>query len=155
MKRWKIALAPISVLLVVLGCGSLIVLMSFSQLAVPGSDGYALYEARSRLVPIPLLLVALGAVAAYLPLRARLGWLGGVSISLGLLGLALMLGGNLVEFWLFSHQPYGQANPRGIAWGSFLLGAPVMLVGLMLLASAIERRKQAAPQRSRLLPKKP
>ncbi len=142
MRRWKMAAIPVSAALVGLGCATLFFLMSSSQWGAPGTDAYRLYEARNRLIPVPLMLVAVGVVAAYLPLRAGLGWLGHISFLVGLLGTALMLGGNVAEFWLFSHQPYGQVNPRAIAWSSFLLGAAVLLVGLTLLAAAIVGRKQ-------------
>jgi len=143
MSRLKKAVVPIGMALVGLGCVSLLVLMSSSQWGPPGTEAYRIYEARNRLPPVSIMLMGIGLIGVYLPLRAGLGSLGRLAFASSLIGVVFMLAGNIAEFWFFTDQPYGQLNPRATAWSAFLFGALVLLVGLMTFMVFVARRKQA------------
>ena len=138
----KVAIT-ISAGLVGFGCIALFLLMSSSEWGAPGTEAYFIYEARNRLIPFLLILIALGIVAAYLTLRSNLGRLGHLSFIISVSGAALMLVGNVSEFWFFSSQPYGQVNARLVAWFSFLLGGLLLVVGLAIFMAAATRTKGA------------
>jgi len=142
MSRFKKSVVPIAAPLVGLGFVSLFFLMSSPQWGAPGTEAYRIYEARNRLLPVSMMLIAIGLVAVYLPLRTVLGSLGRLGFVVSLIGVALMLAGNIAEFWLFSDQPYGQVNPRAMAWSSFLFGALLLVVGLTIFVVSVARRKQ-------------
>ncbi len=137
------AAIPISAGLVGFGCIALFLLMSSSEWGEPGTDAYFIYESRNRIIPFLLILIALGIVAAYLALRSNLGRLGDLSFILSVSGAALMLVGNVSEFWFFSSQPYGQVNARLVAWFSFLLGGLLLVVGLTIFVAAASRIRGA------------
>ena len=125
------------------GCIALFRLMSSSEWGAPGTEAYFIYEARNRLIPFLLILIALGIVAAYLTLRSNLGRLGHLSFIISVSGAALMMVGNVSEFWFFSSQPYGQVNDRLAAWFSFLLGGLLLVVGLAIFMAAATRTEGA------------
>jgi hypothetical protein len=95
----------------------------------PGTAAYRGYEAFSRLMALPLILVGVGIVGIYLYQQHRLGRFGTASFVVLLMGIVLMVIGNGAEFWLFSDLPYVQGNLRDQAWTLFLLGALVTLIG--------------------------
>ena len=137
------AAIPISAGLVGFGCIALFLLMSSSEWGAPGTDVYFIYEARNRLIPFSLILIALGIVATYLVLRSNLVRLGHLSFIISVSGVALMLVGNVSEFWFFSSQPFGEVNPRLVAWLSFLLGGLLLIVGLTIFVAVPRRTKGA------------
>lgn len=141
MTRWEKAGVPIAAALVALGCVSVLLLSSSSEWGAPGTEAYRVYEARNRLLPVAMLLMAIGLVGVYPPHRAALGSLGRLGFVASLIGVALMLAGNIAEFWIFTDQPYGQLNPRAMAWSSFLLGSLVLVVGLAIFVVSVARRK--------------
>ena len=144
--RRKFAI-PISIGLFSLGCLSLFLLMSSEGFGVPGTSAYVSYEARSRLIPIPIALLAIGVVAAYIHLRTTIGRLGHIAFFISLSGVALMFIGNVAEFWFFTDLPYGAVNARSIAWSLFLVGSALLLLGIALLVvAAVNRRPNVEPE---------
>ena len=62
--------------------------------------------------------------------------LGRVGYRAAVTGLALMIGGNIAEFWFFTELPYGSLNARSWAWISVLFGMLALLIGAALLGLA-------------------
>ena len=139
-RRKKFAI-PIAIGLFSLGCLSLFLLMSSGGFGVPGTSAYVSYEARSRLIPIPIALLAIGVVASYMHLRTTIGRLGHIALFISLSGVAFMIIGNVAEFWFFTDLAYGAVNARSIAWSLFLIGSALLLLGIALLAVAAARRR--------------
>jgi hypothetical protein len=139
MTRQSVLALAVSGAALSIGCISLFLLLSSSDWGPPGSKAYLVYEARNRLIPASLLLIGAGVVALHFILRDNTGRLGRVSVTLSLSGVALMLVGNVAEFWLFSGLAYGPMNARALAWSLFLLGGLLLLVGLAMLLVAAGR----------------
>jgi hypothetical protein len=83
----------------------------------------------------PLLLLA-GLVGLYLLVSSRSGWLGKVGFLLALLGLVMILGGDVGEFWLKLDDRYIMMAP---AYRTFRIGLIVLAVGCVLLGVAAGR----------------
>ncbi len=101
----------------------------------PGTTDYARYELWNRLRTPALLGMAFGFSGFSLALRPALSRTAKGGFACFVIGFALMIIGNIAEFWIFTTVPYsdGQGpNIRDIAWMTFLLGTM-----LMLIASAV------------------
>jgi hypothetical protein len=140
-KRWRKFAIPVSIALVSLGCLSLFLLMSSGGFGPPGTSAYEAYEARSRLIPLPITLIAIGVVATYVHFRTAIGRLGHIALFISLSGAAFMILGNVAEFWFFTDLPYGVDNSRSTAWSLFLVGSALLLLGIAALAFAAARRR--------------
>ena len=82
----------------------------------PGTSAYQRYEAYNRLLPLALLAVIVGFVGLHAAQRRSYGWLGRAGFVAALVGLALAISGSVGEFWVFTMQPYGEANGRDASW---------------------------------------
>jgi hypothetical protein len=102
----------------------------------PGSANYLGYETISRLWAPAFALMLCGYMALYQRYPLRNTRLGRVGYRLAIAGLALMIAGNIAEFWFFSELPYGSLNARSWAWISVLLGMLALLIGTALLGLA-------------------
>ena len=111
-----------------------------------------------RMFTVSLLLVTAGLAGLYLYARqaARFGRLGVAGFVLAFIGVALMVLGNVIEWWIsdlmFADVPLGEFKPGTRAgWGIFLIGLCVLSVGLVLVGIATIQAK-ALPRWSRVLP---
>jgi hypothetical protein len=105
----------------------------------PGSADYLGYQTINRLWAPAFALILCGYVGLYQ--RNQLHRLLGGRLAFGLIvtGLAAMMAGNILEFWFFSDQPYGEINGRNLSWIGVLLGLLAMMIGLLILGIAIWR----------------
>jgi hypothetical protein len=85
--------------------------------------------------PAPLLLL-IGLVGLHLRISGRSGWLERAGFLLALLGLVLILAGNVGQFWLGIDNVYIMAAP---AYRSFRFGLLVLAVGSILFGVAAGR----------------
>ena len=81
-----------------------------------GTPAYERYEAYNRLLPLVLLPVMVGFLGLHAAQRRSYGWLGRAGFVAALIGLSLAVGGSVGEFWVFTRQPYGEANGRDASW---------------------------------------
>ncbi|HEV2093833.1 MAG TPA: hypothetical protein VGR18_11775 [Rubrobacter sp.] len=58
--------------------------------------------------------------------------MGRAGLVVALVGLAVMIGGNVAEFWAFSEEAYGPSTLRDSAWMLFGLGMVAFYVGTVL-----------------------
>ena len=72
------------------------------------------------------------------------GWMGKAGFVTALFGLALVVAGSGGEFWMFTTQPYGEANGRDASWTIYLLGHLVLATGSALFGIATVRAKVLA-----------
>ena len=94
-----------------------------------GSGGYETYN---RLMPAVLLLLAVGLLAFYAAQKRSHGWVGRAGFVVALVGLLVMIVGNVVEFWAFTEEAYGPATLRNSAWMAFELGMIAFYIGTVL-----------------------
>jgi len=99
------------------------------------------YEDYNRLKPIPLLLVLAGLAAFYARQEGRSGRLGRTGFGVACFGLALLLVGNIVEFWIGGGIRVGDKAISTTGWNLVLIGVPLLAVGMVLLGSATLRAK--------------
>jgi hypothetical protein len=116
----------------------------------PGTLAYERYEAYNRLLPLALLLVMVGFLGLHAAQRRSYGHLGRVGFLTALVGLALVVAGSVGEFWVFTMQPYGEANGRDASWTIYLLGHLVLAIGSVLLGIAGVRAKVLARKAAKL-----
>lgn len=102
----------------------------------PGSSDYLGYETINRLWAPAFALMVCGFVGLNQRYPLRDTGLGRAGFRLAVAGLALMIAGNIAEFWFFSELPYGALNARSWAWISVLLGMLALLIGAALLGVA-------------------
>lgn len=107
----------------------------------PGTPDYERYEAYNRLLPLALLPVMVGFLGLHAAQRRSYGWLGKASFVTALVGLTLAVAGSVGEFWVFTMQPYGEANGRDASWTIYLLGHLVLAIGSVLFGIASVRAK--------------
>ena len=112
--------------------------------------------AYSRMNTASLLLLAAGLAGLYARQAGRFGRLGVAGFVLAFIGLALMVLGNVIEWWIsdliFADVPLGEFKPGAHAgWGIFLIGLCVLAVGLVLVGIATIQAK-VLPRWSRVLP---
>ncbi len=108
---------------------------------VPGTLQYTLYESKNRLMAGVFVLLLLGCVGLWRAARAPTARLGRIGFALVCLGWAMMITGTVLEFWFFTHQPYGVLNARSWSWITVLLGDLVMLIGAALWGWAAWRTR--------------
>jgi len=115
-------------------------------------------SAYGRMNTASLLLLTAGLAGLYLHTRqaARFGRLGVAGFVLAFIGVALMVLGNVIEWWIsdlmFADVPLGEFKPGTHAgWGIFLIGLCVLSVGLVLVGIATIQAK-ALPRWSSVLP---
>ena len=94
-----------------------------------GGVGYGTYN---RLMPVVLLLLAVGLVALHAAQKGSTGLLGRLGLVVALVGLVVMIAGNVVEFWGFSEEAYGPDSLRNSAWMAFGLGLFAFYIGTVL-----------------------
>ena len=112
--------------------------------------------AYSRMFTVSLLLVTAGLAGLYARQAGRFGRLGAAGFVLAFIGLALMVLGIVIEWWIsdliFADVQPGQFKPGAHAgWGIFLVGFCVLAVGFVLVGIATIQAK-ALPRWSRALP---
>ncbi len=90
------------------------------------------YETYNRLMPAVLVLLAVGLLAFYAAQSAGHGWVGRAGLVVALVGLVVMIAGNVVEFWAFNEEAYGPDSLRNSAWMAFGLGMFTFYVGTVL-----------------------
>jgi hypothetical protein len=83
-----------------------------------------------KLFPSAPLLLLIGLVGLYLLVSSRSGRLGKVGFLLALLGLVLVLAGDVGEFWVKLDEHYIMVAP---AYHAFRLGLVVLAVGCVLV----------------------
>jgi hypothetical protein len=105
----------------------------------PGTLAYERYEAYNRLLPLALLPVMVGFLGLHAAQRRSYGWLGKAGFVTALVGLTLAVAGSVGEFWVFTAQPYGEANGRDASWTLYLLGHLVVAIGSVLFGVATVR----------------
>lgn len=110
----------------------------------PGTPAYERYEAYNRLLPLALLPVLVGFLGLHAAQRRGYGWLGRAGLATALLGLGLVVAGSVGEFWVFTAQPYGEANGRDASWTIYLVGHLVLAVGSVPFGIATARAKVLA-----------
>jgi len=103
---------------------------------------------RNRLWTPALFGMLLGVIGLFLSLRPTLSRVGEVALKAVVLGLGLMMLGNLVEYWTLAGQPHqggfgGVA--RGVAWMTFLLGVLLVALGSLVVGGSA-LRTQGSPR---------
>ena len=116
----------------------------------PGTLAYERYEAYNRLLPLALLPVMVGFLGLHAAQRRSYGWLGRAGFVTALIGLSLVVAGSVGEFWVFTMQPYGEANGRDASWTIYLLGHLVLAIGSVLFGIATVRAKVLAHKAAKL-----
>ena len=94
-----------------------------------GGENYQVYN---RLMPAVPLLLAVGLPALHDAQKRSHESLGRWGLVVALLGLVVMIGGNVVEFWAFSEEAYGPSSLRNSAWMAYGLGTFAFYVGTVL-----------------------
>ncbi len=110
----------------------------------PGTPAYERYEAYNRLLPLALLPLMVGFLGLHAVQRRSYGWLGKAGFVAALVRLALGVAGSVGEFWVFTTQPYGEANGRDASWMIYLVGHLVLAIGSVLFGIAAVRAKVLA-----------
>ena len=110
----------------------------------PGTLAYERYEVYNRLLPLALLPVMVSFLGLHAVQRRSYGWLGKAGFVTALVGLTLVIAGSVGEFWVFTMQPYGEANGRDDSWTIYLLGHLVLAIGSVLFGIATVRAKVLA-----------
>ena len=109
--------------------------------------------AYNRMNTASLLLLTAGLAGLYARQAGRFGRLGVAGSVLAIIGLALVVLGNVIEFWIsdliFADVQLGEFKQVGV--GSFLIGLCVLAVGLVLVGIATIQAK-TLPRWSRVLP---
>ncbi|HSL00636.1 MAG TPA: hypothetical protein VK869_09895 [Rubrobacteraceae bacterium] len=89
-----------------------------------------------KLFPFAPLLLLTGLIGLHVRFSGRSGWLERVAFAVTLLGLVLVLAGNVGQFWLGVDDLYIMTAP---AYYSFRLGLLVLAAGTMLFGVAAAR----------------
>ncbi len=110
----------------------------------PGSANYLGYETINRLWAPAFALMLCGYVGLSQRYPVRAIRLGRAGYRLTVLGLVMMIAGNIAEFWFFSALPYGALNARSWAWITVLVGMLILIIGMALMGLA-GYRAQALP----------
>ena len=103
---------------------------------LPGTTAYEQYERANRILAAPLLVHLAGWLLA---LRAQPR---GATLA-GVIGAAMLIAGNVGEFWFFSSEPY-TSSARLLSWTSFMFGALLTLPAFALLAMGRAGRRSTA-----------
>jgi len=107
----------------------------------PGTAPYGSYELWNRLWTPALLSMGAGFSALFLRLRPTLSRRARGSFIALLGGCALMVLGNVGEFWIFTDQPYeGEGSLiRLVSWLTYLFGALLLLSAAAAVGGALWR----------------
>ena len=108
------------------------------------------YQAYNRLMPVVLVLLAVGLFAFHTAQEGSQGLVGTAGLVVALAGLAVMIGGNVAEFWAFSEEAYGPSTLRDSAWMLFGVGMAAFYVGTVLFGIGTLRAR-ALPRLGALL----
>ncbi|HZQ06518.1 MAG TPA: hypothetical protein VFD70_08045 [Anaerolineae bacterium] len=101
--------------------------------STPGTDAYIRYEFWNRLFTPAMAGMAVGLCGLALALRASLTRIATIGFATALLGFALMILGNVAEFWMFTNLPYSMGegqNLRDVAAMTTLFGTLLMLLSV-------------------------
>lgn len=134
--------SPLRLLAAVVGWAALLcipggVLWSLSPLGVHLSEiRFNTPNVFWRLFPSAPLLLLIGLIGLHVRLAGRSGWLERAAFAATLLGLVLVLAGNVGQFWLGVDDVYIMTAP---AYHSFRLGLLVLAAGTMLFGVAVAR----------------
>ncbi len=112
-----------------------------------GDEGYQAYN---QVMPVVLVLLAVGLLAFHTAQEGSQGPVGTAGLVVALLGLAVMIGGNVAEFWALSEEAYGPGTLRDSAWMLFGLGMVAFYVGTVLFGIGTLRAR-ALPRLGALL----
>ncbi len=112
-----------------------------------GDEGYQAYN---RLMPVVLVLLAVGLLAFHTAQKGSHGLVGRAGLVVALAGLTVMIAGNVAEFWAFSEEAYGPSTLRDSAWMLFGLGMVAFYVGTVLFGIGTLRAR-ALPRLGALL----
>lgn len=128
-----------------LGCILGAILWTLLELCSSASwsqDLFALsYEDYNRFKPLPLLLLLSGLVGFYGRHRGRSGILSKAGFAIAFVGLALILTGNIVEFWVGGGIRSGNKAISNHGWHLVLAGMPVLGLGLVVFGIATTRAR--------------
>lgn len=91
-----------------------------------------------KLFPSAPFLLLVGLIGFHVCFSGRSGWLERISFAVALLGLVLVLVGNVGQFWLGVDDVYIMTAP---AYYSFRLGLLVLAAGTMLFGVAVAREE--------------
>ncbi len=94
-----------------------------------GGTGYGTYN---RLMPVVLLLLAVGLLGVHAAQNGSHGRVGRAGFVVALVGLLVMIAGNVADFWVFAERGYGPASPKHNAWMLFGLGLFALYAGTVL-----------------------
>lgn len=94
-----------------------------------GGAGYGTYN---RLMPLVLLLLAVGLLGLHAAQNKSHGGIGRAGFVVALVGLLAMIAGNVADFWVFAEEGYGPSSPKHSAWMLFGLGLFAFYVGTVL-----------------------
>ncbi len=125
------------------------VLVPLITLTYPGRVGWGrtdtvlglAWEDYNRMLPVVLLLLLVGMAGLRVRYAPRSGRLGKGGFALALVGLALMLVGNVVEFWVAGGVRDQMTTADLIGWITYSLGYLLLAVGLVLLGVGSLRGK--------------
>ena len=117
------------------------VVVPLITLTYPGRSGWGradtllglAWEDYNRVLPAVLLLLLVGLAGLRVQYARRSGKLGTVGFALALVGLGLMLAGNVVEFWVAGGIRERMSTADLIGWITYSLGYLFLAAGLVLL----------------------
>ncbi len=120
------------------------VLVPLITLTYPGRSGWGrtdtllglAWEDYNRMLPAVLLLLLAGLAGLRVRYAGRSGSLGKVGFAVALVGLALMLAGNVVEFWVAGGIREQMTALDLAGWIGYSLGYLLLAVGLVLVGVA-------------------
>ena len=101
-----------------------------------GGAGYGTYN---RLMPLVLLLLAVGLLGLHAAQNGSHGGIGRAGFMVALGGLLVMTAGNVADFWVFAEEGYGPASLKHSAWMLFGLGLLAFYVGTVLFGAGTLR----------------
>ncbi len=125
------------------------VLVPLITLTYPGRSGWGrtdtllglAWEDYNRMLPAALLLLLAGLAGLRVRYAGQSGRLGKVGFAVALVGLALMLAGNVVEFWVAGGIREQMTAIDLAGWIGYSLGYLLLAVGLVLLGIGVLRLK--------------
>jgi hypothetical protein len=133
-RSWSGWLLVIGSILWVMGVNA----VTTSEWGPPGTVAYERYQWANRLVALPLLLFLSGNIAIHRSVSMGSDRFGGITLAIMSLGYIAMIVGSVAEFWLFSKRSYTDPFRNG-SWTIFLIGIPVLFIGMTLHGIAMWR----------------
>ncbi len=107
------------------------------------------YQTYNRLMPAVLLLLAVSLLALHAAQKQSNEPLGRWGLVVALVGLVVMIGGNVAEFWAFNEEAYGPNSLRNSAWMVFGLGTFAFYVGTVLFGIGTRCMRECCPALAR------